>query len=138
MLGVKSALKNKCRNSFMYKHILTAHKESPHEVKFEWGITGKFVKPLYRQLNEAISIENKSIEETLNSKNEYFHQNVKRIGLNNLENKYQCNYCSRWLESESELQHHKKLMHIRYKCQMCDYISFGERNLTDHQNIVHS
>ena len=133
-----SALSNECRNSFMYKHIQSEHKENPHEVQFEWGIVGKFVKPLYRQLNEAIDIENKSIKVNLNSKNEYFHQDVKKLGLQNHENKFQCEYCSRWLESESELQNHKKLMHIRYKCLMCDYLSFGERNLKDHQNIVHS
>ena len=61
------------------------------------------MKPLERQLNEAICIENTSIQSSLNSKVEYFHQNVKKIGIA----EYQCNSCGRKLENEVALEQHK-------------------------------
>ena len=135
-----SALKNKCKNSFMNKHILNEHEGNPHDVEFVWGITGKYVKPLYRQLNEAISIENTPMEECLNSKQEYFHQNVKRIGLHNVENKIQCIHCSRKFDSENDLNKHEILVHTRYQCEdpSCDYKSFGEKDLKIHKTIAHN
>ena len=132
-----SALKNECRNSFMYKHIMKEHKDQQHEVQFEWGINGKFVKPLERQLNEALCIEKTSMKESLNSKHEYFHHNVRKIGLSSVEQTQQCEYCSRKFQSISELENHEKHFHIRYKCQECDYMSFGMIDLKDHTEIVH-
>ena len=135
-----NALRNKCKKSFIHKHILKEHDGNSHNVEFEWGITGKFVKPLYRQINEAISIEKMSIEECLNSKQEYFHQDVKRVSLNNVNTRYQCNFCGMKCQSLVDLKQHEKLVHVRYQCgdQNCDYISFGEKDLKYHKTQVHN
>ena len=71
--------------------------------------------------------------ESLNSKTEYFHQNVRRIGLN----EQQCNSCGRKFELLNELDRHEKQIHTRFKCQECDYLSYGERDLKDHIEIYH-
>ena len=132
-----TSLKNECRNSFMYRHIMKEHKENVHDVHFEWGIIGKFVKPLERQLNEAICIEKTTMRESLNSKKEYFHHNVRKIGFNEAESEHQCNHCSRMFNSMVELQKHDKYIHMRMKCKHCDYISFGERDLKEHTGMKH-
>ena len=49
----------------MWKHVQKEHEGVSENVNFEWKVTGKFVKPLPRQLSEAISIKNS------NSKSEY-------------------------------------------------------------------
>ena len=133
-----SAMMKESKNSFMHKHIIKEHGGNQQTVEFEWGISGKFAKPLYRQLKEAICIESQSITESLNSKNEFFHQDIRRVGLHKMDNKNQCNYCSKFCESESDLHQHEKYFHIRYKCQKCDYVSFGERDLKSHINNVHT
>ena len=71
------------------------------------------------------------------SKKEYFHHNVRKIGLNDEEKTFQCDYCSRKFESVFELENHEKHVHIRYKCKKCDYLSFGKRDLQDHTDILH-
>ena len=93
---------------------------------------------MYRQLNEAISIENQSIGERLNSKNEYFHQDIRKFGLNKMDNSHQCNYCNKQCETVSDLHQHERAFHIRYSCQSCDYKSFGERDLKSHTNNAHT
>ena len=128
-----NGLKNECRNNFMYKHIVNEHKGEKHVVEFEWGINAKFVKPLERQLSEAISIENTCMKESLNSKMEYFHQNVRKIGLND----HQCNSCGRKFDSLTELEQHKNHVHTRFRCKSCDYTSYGERDLSEHNKIHH-
>ena len=132
-----SALKKLCKTSFMYKQILGEHKNQPHGVEFEWGIVGKFVKPLERQLSEALCIEETPMHEGLNSRKEYFHHNVKRIGLTDDQRSEQCDYCSRKFETITDLEKHEKLVHIRYKCQHCDYLSFGDRDLKYHTDESH-
>ena len=108
------------------------------EVQFEWGIVGKFPKPLTRQLNEAICIEKKTDDQNLNSKYEYFKQNIRRIDINKEENEVQCEFCSRIFRKVSELEDHEKYVHIRYKCTNCSYLSFGEKDLVEHRNSTHS
>ena len=132
-----AALRKECKHSFMHKHILKEHDGNTHGIEFEWGVVGKFVKPLERQLNEAISIEQTPIENNLNSKQEYFHHNVRRIGFKNMETEHQCNQCSRMFNSRSELEKHDKHVHMRIKCKKCDYLSFGERDLNEHTDMKH-
>ena len=119
----------------MYKHILNEHEGKSHGVNFEWGIVGKFVKPLERQLSEAICIEKTPMQESLNTKQEYFHHNVRRIGFN--ENEHQCNYCSRRVQSVVELEKHENHVHIRLNCNKFDYVSFGKRDLKEHTDMKH-
>ena len=102
------ALKNKCRTSFMHKHILEEHNNQPCGVEFEWGIVGKFVKPLERQLSEALCIEETPMHESLNSRKEYFHHDVNRIGLIENQRTEECDYCSRKFETMIDLEKHEK------------------------------
>ena len=128
---------NKSKNSFLYKHINKEHKDNPHNVKFDWGVCGKFAKPLYRQLNEAININSESMGDILNSKNEYFHLNINRVKLNRSENAQQCNKCGRMLKSEEELSKHENDIPIQFQCRICDYLSFGEKDLVSHMKMKH-
>ena len=52
-----NGLKSECKNNFMHRHIMNEHGGQSCGVEFEWGIIGKFVKPLERQISEAIYIE---------------------------------------------------------------------------------
>ena len=131
-----NGLKNMCKNNFMYRHIQEEHEGNIKNAEFEWGICGKFVKPVERQLSEAINIERASIAECLNSKMEYFHHNVRKIAMSNAE-KEQCNSCGRKFESVNDLNDHNKQFHMRFKCSQCEYISFGEKDIKSHKIIVH-
>ena len=73
-----NALKNPSKNSFMLKHIRNEHGNNSNDVKFEWGLCGKCVNPLYRHLNEAININNIYMSSILDSNNEYFHRDVNK------------------------------------------------------------
>ena len=123
----------------MNNHLLSEHKENPEEVEFEWKVIGKHRKPLLRQLDEAVNINRIPKEENMNSKFEYFKQNIRRIGIENNENDHQCNYCGRLVATVTELEEHKKYIHIRFQCDCtdCDYVSFGERDLDNHRNATH-
>ena len=132
-----NALKNQSKSSFMFKHIKNEHSSNSNNVTFEWGLCGKFVKPLYRQLNEAININNMSMNNVLNTKSEYFHTDVKRIKLNNKNREYQCNYCGRVVETSNELEKHLTDNHQQFTCIHCSYKSFGEIDMKYHTTAKH-
>ena len=112
-----NALQNKSKSSFLYKHINKEHRNNPQNVEFDWGVCGKFSKPLYRQLQEAICINNESTDDSLYTKTEYAHLNVNRVKLNSCENKHQCNKRGRFLKSEGELTKHKNDIQTQFQCQ---------------------
>ena len=70
-------LKNKRKNSVLYKHKMCEHKNE--EVKFTMEITGKFRDVLTRQANEAVRIFRRSPLESLNSKSEFNHPPLARV-----------------------------------------------------------
>ena len=70
-------LKKKKSTSWMNKHIINEHEGKEENAKFEWKITGKYDKPLPRQISEALAIDKKSTKENLNSKREFNGQSVK-------------------------------------------------------------
>ena len=70
-------LKNKRKNSVLYKHKMCEHKNE--EVKFTMEITGKFKDALTRQANEAVRIFRRSPLESLNSKSEFNHPPLARV-----------------------------------------------------------
>ena len=119
----------------MYRHIQEEHEGNIQNAELECGRSGS-VKPVERQLSEAINIEKTSTTECLNSKMEYFHHNVKKIGLSG-EEKRECKYCGRKFTFEKDIESHEKLFHIRYKCQDCEYLSFGEYDMKLHRKTVH-
>ena len=131
-----SALRRQCETNFMYKHVKEEHNGNLHDIQFEWKVIGQYPKPLSRQLSEAIHIEHKKEDENLNSKNEYFRQNIQRIGLNQ-DMDQQCGYCGRCFVKIEELENHEKAIHTRYTCKECDYKSFGTSDLKIHMQIVH-
>ena len=63
---------NKSKNSVLYRHIQTDHKDEVELVDYEMKITGKFKTSLSRQIDEGIRIKNRKPEELLNSKAEFF------------------------------------------------------------------
>ena len=90
-----------------------------------------------RQLLEAILIDKKSKDVNLNSKNEYFSQSVKRIGLNSAGDKEECGYCGRKFAKIDDLQTHEENFHTKSKCNTCDYVSFGKKDLAYHTQNMH-
>ena len=57
---------------------------------------------------------------------------MRRVGLNKAESDQQCEYCSRLFSNVVDLETHEKQIHTRMKCRNCDYVSFGERDLKEH------
>ena len=132
-----NAFNNKSEKSFMHKHVLEAHEGNSHDVVFDWKIVGQFQKPLTRQLAEAIKIDNKPKQESLNSKYEYFKHSVKKLELNQQDNKEECAYCGRKFKKLEDLQTHETDFHMKHKCQNCDYIGIGKKNLLYHPKAKH-
>ena len=131
-----NALRNQNQNSFMHKHIQKEHENNPENVSFSWKVIGQFKKPLSRQLFEAIKIDKKEESVNLNSKSEYFRHNMKKIIINNSD--FQCNSCARKFQADNELKVHEQMVHTRLKCKSCNYISFGEYDLQNHNKTAHN
>ena len=116
-----AGMKNKCETNFMYKHKLSEHEEN-EDVRFRWEVTGKFQKPMQRQLFEALRIENKTEAENLNSKSEYNGHSIKRLTIDK-ENAFICNVCSYKVKSKNHLFDRKRNMHENFQCPKCSSIS---------------
>ena len=98
---------------------------------------GHYQKPLSRQLAEAIKFDKKPNEESLNSKHEYFKHSIKKLELNQGENKEECAYCGRKFKKIEDLQTHETEFHMEKKCQHCEYIGIGQKDLTYHTKTKH-
>ena len=133
-----AALKNKSEKSFMLKHVIQDHEGDSTGVTFDWKIKGKYQKPLSRQLAEAILIDKKSKDVNLNSKTEYFSHSVKGIGLYSAGDKEECGYCGRKFTKIDDLQNHEEDFHTKIKCNVCEYISYGKKDLLYHTQNKHS
>ena len=77
----KKQYEMKLTNSVMYKHVTKEHKSEEEDVKFQMKLSGVFKAPLPRIINEGIRIKQRSPEELLNSKMEYFGPSIKRKTL---------------------------------------------------------
>ena len=83
----------KDKNNFMYKHMINEHEGKLENASFEWKVVNKYVKPLSRQLAEAINIEHQSMKGSLNSKSEFYRHNIQRVKMNSKEFEFQCKHC---------------------------------------------
>ena len=63
----------------LYKHKVSDHPNE--EVKFKMEITQKFKDALTRQANEAVRIYSRPSHEILNSKSEFNHPPLARVGV---------------------------------------------------------
>ena len=126
-------------NSWMFKHVKNEHSGKCDEVKFTWKVLQKHMKPLTRQLHEAVNIDKKKPVENLNSKNEFNGQSVTRIIINNQSFTFDCKICGQIFTSRLEFQQDKEKFHNRKSCESesCDYLSFGQRDLVEHNKILH-
>ena len=68
----------KSKNSVMWKHVSSEHKDEQKDVKFEMNITGKFNSALARQIHEARNIRNENPANLMNSKSEFYRPCIKR------------------------------------------------------------
>ena len=74
----ESLYRNKNKNSVMWKHVTKEHEKDKENVKFQMKMTGVFLKPLQRIINEGIMIKRTKPEELLNTKQEYYGPSLKR------------------------------------------------------------
>ena len=122
----------------MWKHIQREHKnEDTEDISFNWKVSSKMRKPLERQLTESVRIARTAPEESLNSKSEYNNHSLKRLSLYRDKESFQCNECSAIFAQKHELKYHFAINHKRIVCESCDYISFGKRDIENHQMVKH-
>ena len=121
--------------SWMKKRIEYEHQEDGKSCEFEWKVINQFRKPLRRQLCEAIHIGMTNKKELLNTKSEYFSNEIGRLELQ--KPKVTCNECGRKFKSSEELQEHFVTIHERFKCEKCPFISFGNKDLKLHVRDKH-
>ena len=114
-------LNSKSDKSWMWKHVQKEHEGKKNGIEFDFKITGKFRKPLRRQLDEAYRIEKNKGKGQLNSKKEHNGQRIKRVTIeNNDEN--QCNKGKNRTEFEESMTKHKDTEHEYVKpitCNQC-------------------
>ena len=100
------------------------------------NVIGKFRKPMVRQLTEAVLINNTPKQELLNLKNEYFKNKVDHLQISNED--CICKKCGLKCNNKDELFDHIRGFHQRFKCDYCEYTSFGSKDLKFHIETVHS
>ena len=120
----------------MFKHVNEDHTKTSEKITFDWKVTGRFRKPIERQLNEAVNIQSTKEENRLNSKNEYFSHDLERFALSNIKY-YQCKKCGLKTNNQEDLEKHEDYVHVETKCVLCDYETFGTRDLKSHKRREH-
>ena len=125
-------LRNKSEQSFMYKHVMKEHAGDVANVKFKFQVEKKFKKPLQRQLFEAKCIDRTPALENLNSKDEFNGQTLKTLEVCTTR-QFQCKMCGMKAETMKNVDEHVEQFHKRYPCDLCEYVSFGKKDLRQHQ-----
>ena len=125
--------KKKSDKSFMHKHMKAEHGNIVENADFKFKVIGKFKKPLQRQLFESKCIERTPQTTSLNSKDEFNYQAIRKLELRNSDNNIHCNICGQTFEQKQLLKEHDEKFHRRNLCNLCDYRSYGKRDLTEHQ-----
>ena len=128
---------NKSEKSFMNKHVTNEHEGNPEGIEFDWKIVGKFKKPLARQLTEAIKIDKKTKDESLNSKTEYFQHTTKRLVIEGREEREECAFCGRKFGKINDLLKHEQEFHTKHTCTICKDEFFGTKSLMHHSKEKH-
>jgi len=121
----------------MRKHIESDHKNDESQCEFVWSVISSFKKPMLRQLTKAVHINNTAIDEILNLKNEYFQNNIKYLQLNQSDDNT-CRECSGKFNQKMEVIEHFNTVHKRIRCNNCDYVSFGSRDMKNHKEAIHT
>ena len=123
--------KNKSEHSFMYKHVKKEHGDVSN-VKFRFKVERKFKKPLQRQLFEAKCIDKTPALENLNSKDEFNGQTLKTLEICTTR-RFHCKVCGQEAETLKILNEHEEQFHTRLPCDLCEYVSFGRKDLRQHK-----
>ena len=123
--------KNKNKNSFMYKHMTSEHKNNVQDVEFEFKVERKFRKPLQRQLFEAKCIEKTPATSSLNSKDEFNYQALRKLEIQASETPYHCNVCGKSFEVKNNMKNHEKKFHQVHPCDLCKCETFGSSGLKE-------
>ena len=121
----------------MFKHVNDEHCGECDEVKFSWKVLKKHKKPLQRQIHEAVNISKKGQYENLNSKSEFNYQSVERLSLNKPKFSMTCKICGQLHRNKQEVENHEEKFHNRKLCSKCNYLSFGQRDLEEHDQNTH-
>ena len=123
--------KSKNEKSFMHKHAVNEHSDDVENVNFEWKVKRTFQKALKRQLFEAKCIDNMPKDESLNSKEEFNGQTLRKIELAK-KTSFVCKVCGKEHQKREEIKIHFEKFHQRINCDKCDYKSFGEIDMKYH------
>ena len=121
----------------MYKHVQNEHGGDVTNVNFKFQVEKTFKKPLQRQLYEAKCIDKTPEIENLNSKDEFNGQSQKTLEICN-KKRFNCKICGQKVESLILMEQHNEKFHRKYMCNLCDYESFGKKELLDHQQNRHT
>ena len=79
---------NNLESSWMLKHVNKDHDGDKDNVKFSFKVLKKHTKPLERQLDEAVNINNKKPAENINTKYEFNSQNLTKFRLERLKENF--------------------------------------------------
>ena len=71
-------LEKRSKQSVLFKHVMSEHKEEEEEVGFGMKVVGKFSSSLAHIIDESRRIRNKSLNDLLNSKSEFHGPVIKR------------------------------------------------------------
>ena len=148
----------------MWKHVVKEHEGNNDDVKFDFVVTGKFMKPTERQINEAYKIKRNKGKTNLNSKKEYNGQSLKRVVIEDTESTKSdgddlvvprlrsntvmisnegisstCDNCGTIFHNKQEFNSHKYEHSCipTYKCNQCDEAFQTTQQLTFHKKEVH-
>ena len=110
------------------RHVKKNHTEDDN-VKFEWKVKRKFVKPLQRQLYEAKMTNKTANNVILNTKHEFNSLNMNRLSM--MKADFQCEVCSAKFQEKAKLEDHVKHMHEHCACSYedCEYNAIGTIDL---------
>ena len=62
---------------------------------------------------------------------------MKRLQLNDHENKDECTYCGRRFKKIEDLQVHETDFHTKQRCETCEYVAIGLKDLSYHVKVKH-
>ena len=97
-------------------------------------VVNKNIKPIERQMTEAVRIAKKEDGKSLNSKNEFNHHSIGRLRIGSLN----CHTCGKSLNTRNELNEHVEKFHRKFTGEICQEKIFGKYSKREHMKNIHN